>query len=175
MTPPEPDPVLAGIKQVIVVEEFYPPPLRPLFEPDGRRLRVPMAELIERTEQGLGVPLPDWLKAVYLSCNGFSGPCSLFRLDGASGVLEFNLHLRQQEWALSWFRRAILFMNRRVSWTIDTHWWALDGQLIEWWPQDGERYRVLSCDLFGLWEREQERADRLAAERSKTRRTRRCT
>jgi hypothetical protein len=161
------DPVLARITDVIVVEELHPAPLRPLFEPDGRRLSVPMAELIERTEQGLGVAFPDWLRTVYLSCNGFSGQvgvCSLFRLDGDDGVLEFNLYLRRQEWAPSWFKQAILFMDRRVSWTINTHWAALDGQLIEWQPQDGERYTVLGCDLFGLWAREQEQADRHAAE-----------
>src|SRR5262245_61041658 len=162
MRSPEPDPVLARIEQVLSVAEFYPPPLRPLFEPDGRRLRVPMADLIERTERGLGVPFPDWLRAVYLSCNGFRGTCSLLSLDGAGGVLEFNLAVRQQEWAPAWFRRAILFMNGGGTWTMNAHWWALDGQLVEWYAQDGEQYTVLDCDLFGLWAREQERADQLA-------------
>jgi hypothetical protein len=161
------DPVLAKISERIAVEEFHLPPLRPLFEPDGRRLRVPMAELIERTEQRLGVPFPDWLRAVYLHCNGFSGPigvCSLFRLDGEDGILEFNLFLRSREWAPSWFPRAILFMDRRVSWSINTHWAALDGKLIEWEPQEGEKYTELRCDLFALWEREQRQMDRLVAE-----------
>ena len=54
-------------------------------------------------------------------------------------------------------------MNRRVSWTIDTHWAALDGQLVEWYAQDGERYSVLDSDLFALWAREQEQADKLEA------------
>src|SRR5687767_14248689 len=91
MNSSQPDPVLARIKEVMVVDEFYPAPLRPLFEPDGRRLRVPMADLIEQTERGLGVPFPDWLRAVYLSCNGLRGTCALLSLDGVSGVLEFNL------------------------------------------------------------------------------------
>lgn len=162
MQPPEPDPVLARIKNVIVVEEFHPAPLRPLFEPDGRRLRVPMAELIERTEQALGVPFPDWLRAVYLRCNGFCGTRSLLGLDGTSGVVEFNLALRQQEWAPSWFRRAILFMNGGDTFSVNPHWWALDGRLVEWYAQDGEQYRVLDCDLFALLAREQEYEDQLA-------------
>ena len=174
MNPPEPDSVLARIKGVIVVEEFHPPPLRPLFEPDGRRLRVPMAELIERTERDLGPPFPDWLKAVYLCCNGFSGPisvCSLLRLDGPDGVAGYTLFLRSQEWSPAWLQRAIVFSHRRVSWSIDTHWAARDGELVEWTPGAGAGYTVLEPDLFALWRREQEQADRLAAERSKARLT----
>ena len=37
MALPETDPVRARIRAVITVEEFCPPPLRPLFDPDGRR------------------------------------------------------------------------------------------------------------------------------------------
>src|SRR4051794_33842916 len=101
MDAPQLDPVLARISQLVAVEAFHPAPLRPLFEPDGRRLRVPMAELIGRTERVLGVPFPGWLRAVYLRCNGFRGPvgsCSLRRLDGEDGVLEFNLFLRTRDW-----------------------------------------------------------------------------
>jgi hypothetical protein len=96
------DPIRARIKAAITVEAFYEAPLRPLFEPDGSRLRVAMTTLIEQTERGLGVPFPEWLRTIYLHCNGFSGPigsCSLFRLDGDDGVLQFNLFLRKQEWA----------------------------------------------------------------------------
>jgi hypothetical protein len=158
------DPIRARIRAAITVEAFYEAPLRPLFEPSGSRLRVPMTTLLEQTERRLGVPFPEWLRTIYLHCNGFSAPigsCSLFRLDGADGVLEFNLFLRTQEWAPSWFKRGILFMDRRVSWTINTHWAALDGQLIEWQPQEYEHYTVLDCDLFELWRREQERYDAL--------------
>jgi len=106
MAMPERDPLLARIKTVTLVEAFHPAPLRPLFEPDGSRIRVPMTTLIEQTERGLGVPFPEWLRTVYLHCNGFRGPvgsCSLRRLDGDDGVLKFNLFLREQEWAPSWF------------------------------------------------------------------------
>src|SRR5437879_5832438 len=113
MVVPAGDPVRAKIKAVTIIEAFHEAPLRPLFEPDGSRRRVPMTTLIEQTERGLGVPFPEWLRTVYLHCNGFSGPigsCSLFRLDGDDGVLEFNLFLRDQEWAPSWFKRGLLFM-----------------------------------------------------------------
>jgi hypothetical protein len=164
---PTGDPIRAKIAAVIPVEAFHEAPLRPLFEPDGSRPRVPMATWIEQAERGLGVPFPEWLRTIYLHCNGFSGPigsCSLFRLDGDGGVLEFNLFLRQQEWAPSWFQRGILFMNRRVSWTIDTHWGALDDKLIEWHAQENEQYTVLDCDLFALWGREHERGDKMNGE-----------
>jgi hypothetical protein len=170
--------VLARIKGVILVEKFHPPPIRPLFEPDGRRPRVPMADLIERTERDLGAPFPDWLRAVYLSCNGLRGPigvCSLLGLDGPEGVVGYTLLLRSQESSPAWLQRAIVFSHRRVSWSIDTHWAALDGELVEWGPGAGAGYTVLGPDLFALWRREQEQADRLAAERSKAHRTRRCT
>jgi hypothetical protein len=159
---PKDDPIRARIRAAIPVEAFFEAPLRPLFEPDGSRLRVPLATLIEQAERGLGVPFPEWLRLIYLHCNGFCGPvgsCSLFRLDGDEGVLGFNLFLRQQEWAPSWFQRGILFMDQRVSWTINTHWAALDGRLIEWHPQDHEKVTVLNCDLFELWRREHERYD----------------
>jgi hypothetical protein len=178
MESPGPDPVLARITDVITVEELHPAPLRPLFEPDGRRLRVPMAEPIERTERDLGLPFPDWLKAVYLSCNGFSGPigvCSLLGLDGPGGVAGYTLFLRSQESSPAWLQRAIVFSHRRVSWSIDTHWAARDGDLVEWAPGEGPSPTILEPDLFALWRREQEQADRLAAERSKAPRTRRCT
>jgi hypothetical protein len=168
------DPVLGRITDVIVVDEFHPAPLRPLLEPDGRRLRVPMAELIERTERDLGVPFPEWLRAIYLACNGFSGPigvCSLLRLDATEGVADYTLFLRSQEWSPAWLQRAIVFSHRRVSWSIDTHWAARDGELVEWTPGAGAGYTVLEPDLFALWRREQEQADRLAAERSKARLT----
>ena len=101
MEVPKLDPVLARISEVIAVEEFHPAPLRPLYEPDGRRLRIPMAELIERTERELGVPFPDWLREVYLACNGFSGligVCSMFRLDGQDGNRSRPERIR---WALA--------------------------------------------------------------------------
>jgi hypothetical protein len=55
-------------------------------------------------------------------------------------------------------------MDRRVSWTINTHWAALDGKLIEWHPQEHEEYTVLDGDLFALWRREHERYDDLDVE-----------
>src|SRR5260370_42704112 len=53
MAAPETDCVLATIREVITVKEFRSPPLRPLFEAAGRRLMIPMAELIADAERKL--------------------------------------------------------------------------------------------------------------------------
>jgi hypothetical protein len=134
MTARDSDPVRSRIRQLIPVTAFHPAPLRPLFEPDGRRLRVPMTELIEDVERRLAVPFPEWLRIIYGSCNGFTGPiglCSLFPLDGDGGVLKFNQFLRAQDWSPPWVKQGIVFMDRRSSWSINTHWAALDGKLVE--------------------------------------------
>jgi hypothetical protein len=81
--------------------------LRPLFEPDGRRLCVPMTELIER---GLGVPFPDWLKpstsAVTGSADGARSSAWTVSVGCWSSTLlsaskSGHSALRQQEWAQS--------------------------------------------------------------------------
>jgi hypothetical protein len=156
---PETDPIIARIRAVITVTEFHPAPLRPLFEPDGRRLRVPMTELIEDVERRLAVPMPSWLRTIYLCCNGFSGPYgvgTLYHLDGDEGVLDFTLFLRTQEWSPPWLKRAIVFGDTGAGGSITTHWAALDGQLIEWCYGDGAAFTVLEPDLFALWRRVQE-------------------
>src|SRR5262249_53754823 len=142
MTMPETDPVRARIRQAISVTEFLPPPLRPVFEPDGQRLRVPMAELIADAERKLGVAMPPWLREVYLGCNGFLGPsgeCFLYPLDGNQGVGDFPLFLREQAWSPPWLKRAIVFGYVRGTVSLTTHSVALDGQLIEWRYLDGEK------------------------------------
>jgi hypothetical protein len=162
MPSPETDPVLANIRRVIRVKKFYPPPLRPLFEPDGRRLQIPMPELIADVERQLNVPMPPWLREVYLSCNGFSGPtdeCYLYPLHGREGVGEFTLFLREQEWAPAWLECAIVFGYIGGSGSTTAHTVALDGQLIEWCYGDGERYTVLEGGLLDLWGKIQARWD----------------
>ncbi len=164
MAVPEMDPVLARIREVITVKKFCLPPLRPLFEPDGQRLRIPLAELIADVERKLGVPLPSWLREVYLSCNGFFGPtgeCYLYPLDGSEGVGDFNLFLREQDWAPPWLERAIVFGSIGGSGSTTTHTLVLDGQLCEWCYGDGERFRVLQGGLLKLWQQIQAKWDNL--------------
>jgi hypothetical protein len=162
MAVPEADPVLARIRAAITVTDFNPPPWRPLFEPDGRRLRMTMAELIDRTEHKLGVSFPPWLREVYLHCNGFLGPCGvcyLYPLDGDQGVGDFTLFLRTQAWAPPWLGRAIVFGFTEGSGSLTTHTVALDGQLVEWRYLDGDRFTVPEGDLFDVWRRVQARWD----------------
>jgi hypothetical protein len=82
MVVPKGDSIRAKVEAAITVEAFHEAPFRTLFESDGSRPRIPMTTLNEQTERGLGVPFPEWLRTIYLHCNGFSGPigsCSLFR------------------------------------------------------------------------------------------------
>jgi hypothetical protein len=154
MTMPEADPTRARIRQAITVTDFNPAPLRPLFEPDGRRLRVPMPELIAAVERKLAVGFPPWLREVYLCCNGFLGPsgeCVLYPLDGSEGVGDFTLFLRGQAWSPPWLKRAVVFGHIRGDGSLTTHSVALDGQLAEWCYLHGDRFTVLAGSLFELW------------------------
>jgi hypothetical protein len=163
MAPPEADPVLAQIRAVIAVTAFHPPPLRPLFEPDGRRLAVPLTELVEDTERRLGVAMPPWLRAIYHSCNGFAGPYGvgiLYHL-GSEGAADFTLFLREQPWSPPWLKRAIVFGYVGGSGSTTTHSVALDGKLVEWCYGDGAKFTVPEGDLFDLWRRIQASWDAL--------------
>jgi len=148
---PDPDPVLDKIRAVIEVTALNPPA---------------SAELIDEVERRLDVTLPEWLRTVYRSCNGFCGPtgvCYLYPLHGREGVMEFTLFLRE-EWSLSWLKRAIVFSDNGVGGSITTHWAALDGKLIAWCYGDGAEFTVIDFDLFELWRREQEHWDTVRAE-----------
>jgi hypothetical protein len=147
MHDPQTDSIIAEIRSVLEVTAFNP---------------APEQSLIDDVERSLGVQLPQWLRAVYRSCNGFQGPTGtnyLYPLDGHDGVLEFTLFLRKEEWAPAWIERAIIFGDNGVGGSIITHWVALDGRLIEWCIGDGDRYALVENDLFALWKREQERWD----------------
>ncbi len=152
MDSPEPDPMRARIREAIRVEQFYPPPSRPL------------PEAIADTERKLGVPMPPWLREVYLCCNGFSGPtdeCYLYPLEGGKSVANFTLFLRGEEWAPAWLNRAIVFGYTGGSGSGTTHAVALDGRLIEWCYGDGDQFTVLDGGLFALWRRIQAEWDEL--------------
>ena len=113
--------------------------------------------MIDAAEGALGVPLPDWLREIYLACNGFRGPTDvryLYPLDGREGVAEFTFFLRT-EWSLPWLSRAIVFSDNGVGGTCTVHWAALDGMLIEWCYGDGEEYTVVDGDLYDVLSREQ--------------------
>ena len=143
MLVPDPDSVLSKIRAVIEVTAVNPAASR---------------ELIDDAERRLDVAFPEWLRAIYRSCNGFCGPTGvryLYPLEGRDGVVEFTLLLRDAEWSPPWLNRAIVFSDNGAGGTITTHWAVLDGNLIEWCYGDGAEFTVLECDLLGLWRRDQ--------------------
>jgi hypothetical protein len=146
-----PDPSLSNIRAVMEITAFLPP--------------APVT-VLEETERQLGVVFPNWLRAFYLSCNGFRGPTGvsyLYALDGREGVLEFTKFVRE-EWGLPWLQRAIIFSDNGLGGSITIHWAALDGKLIEWCYGDDGEYKVLEFDLLALWAREQRMWNTLSTE-----------
>lgn len=114
-------------------------------------------DMLDDAERSLGVALPDWLREIYLACNGFRGPTDvryLYALDGNDGAVEFTSFLRT-EWSLPWLDRAIVFSDNGIGGSCTVHWAILDGQLIEWCYGDDGEYTVADGDLFGLLAREQ--------------------
>ena len=167
MTSPESDSIRDRIREAIDVTKFYEPPLRPLFDAEGRRPAIPMSELIADTERRLGVAFPPWLLPIYECCNGFAGPsgeCVLYALHGSGGVTEFNLFLREMEWSPAWMPRAIVFGRFGGSGSLTTHTVALDGELVEWTYADGATVERPDGDLFAVWRRIQARWDEVIDE-----------
>lgn len=115
------------------------------------------SEMIARAEQALAVPFPEWLRTIYLACNGFRGPTAvryLYPLDGRDGAVEFTLFLRS-EWSLPWLDRTIVFSDNGIGGSSTVHWAICDGKLIEWCYGDGGEYTLADGDLFDLLAREQ--------------------
>ncbi|HUO07497.1 MAG TPA: SMI1/KNR4 family protein [Phycisphaerae bacterium] len=114
-------------------------------------------ELIAEVEQGLSVAFPNWLREIYLTCDGFTGPTGVryvWPLNGDQGVLRCN-HFLREDWQCDWLRRAIIFSDNGLGGSITVHWGALDGRLIEWCYGDADEYKILDLSLFDLWAREQ--------------------
>jgi hypothetical protein len=134
--------VLGRIREVMPSAVFDPPAT---------------AAMLNAAERSLGVALPDWLREIYLACNGFRGPTDvryLYTLDGDDGAIEFTSFLRT-EWSLPWLDRAIVFSDNGVGGSCTVHWAILDGQLIEWCYGDGGDYTLADGDVFALLAREQ--------------------
>ena len=114
--------------------------------------------MLDGAERSLGVQFPDWLREMYLACNGFRGPTKvryLYALDGRDGVVEFTLFLRTKDWSPPWVARAIVFSDNGIGGTLTNHWAILNVQLIEWCYGDGGQYTVAKGDMFALLAREQ--------------------
>lgn len=120
---------------------------------------------IAAAEARLGVPFPDWLRELYLACDGFVGPTGtwqyLTRLGGRDGLVEFTEFLRVEPWAPPWLSRAVIFGSDANSGTLTTHFAALDGDLIEWCLGDGDEYTKFDGTVYDLYRGEQSRWDQI--------------
>ena len=113
--------------------------------------------MIDAAQQSLGVEIPNWLRNIYLACNGFIGPTDvryLYPLDGSEGAAQFTSFLRT-EWTTPWLHRALVFSDNGMGGSLTVHWAILDGQLIEWCYGNGDAYTVADGDFFELLSREQ--------------------
>lgn len=106
--------------------------------------------MIDASERAVGVIFPDWLREIYLACNGFVGPTGvryLYPLEGPEGLVEFTLFLRM-EWSLPWLDRAVVFSDNGVGTSCTVHWAACDGRLIEWCYGDGGEFTVVDGTFY---------------------------
>ena len=113
---------------------------------------------IRTAEDRLGVLFPQWLRDLYLACDGFLGPTAwpyLFPLEGGDGVVEFTEFLRGEDWTPPWLTRAVVFGSNVGGGTGTVNYAALDGELIEWCLGDGGEATRFDGSVIDLYRREQ--------------------
>lgn len=123
-------------------------------------------DLIEQAQLALAVTFPHWLKELYLTCDGFSGPTEvryLYPLLGGDGTVEFTLFLRN-EWQLPWLNRCAIFSENGGGGSNTVHWGICDGKLIEWCYGDGDAFTEIDVDFFAILRREQSLWDELESD-----------
>jgi hypothetical protein len=126
---------------------------------------------IAMVEARLGVAFPSWLRTLYLTCDGFTGPTDwqyLFPLAGHLGVIGYTEWLRREEWGPAWLSRAFVFGQTCSGGTGSTFFAVLDGLMIEWCLGDGAEFTQFSGSFFDLLRREQATWDEVAAVRRAT-------
>ena len=149
MSSEAPDRVRQRLLDVMRVETFYPPA---------------DASAIAAAETRVGVVFPQWLRNLYLACNGFRGPTQweyLLPLEGCEGLVEFTQFLRAEEWAPPWLARAVVFGSDTGSLSLTTHFVALDGALVTWTFGDGPVFVEFDGTVYDLYRREQALWDEL--------------
>ncbi|WP_435010977.1 SMI1/KNR4 family protein [Tundrisphaera lichenicola] len=124
---------------------------------------------LDEAEWTLGHPLPEVLRDLYTSFDGFSGPTSavffypLIRPRPFSDVtlVEQTLRLRFDDNFGNFFRHAVLFGDYGcgTSWGI-----RLDApdQIFQWNPSDGEPHEIVGFDPLTDWLDQKQRYDALA-------------
>lgn len=115
-------------------------------------------DAVSSAEHRLGVAFPEWLRCLYLACDGFLGPTAwpyLLPLNGREGVIEFTEFLRAEAGPLAWLKNAVVFGSNLGSGTCTVHFGALDGRLIEWCLGDGDEFTYFDGSVYDLYRREQ--------------------
>ena len=150
MSPEDPDEVRQRLLDVMRVETLNPP-----ADPTA----------IAAAERRVGVVFPQWLRVLYLACNGFRGPTQweyLLMLEGRDGLVESTEMLRAEDWAPPWLARAVVFGSDTGGGTLTTHFAALDGNLITWTLGDGPAFSTFEGTVFDLYRREQQLWDEVS-------------
>lgn len=119
------------------------------------------AQELERAELALGHPLPEELKKIYTIANGLSGPTEasfLYPLfaenyPNSTTAVNFTMFLRTDPMFPKLWLRAIAFGNGggTATWGINID----NGQIFEWYPQDGDEITVLGTSIFEVWSKEE--------------------
>lgn len=128
----------------------------------------PESELV-RAEALLGELVPDVLRELYRSFNGFAGPTSapflwpLFeRRRGASALVEMNLFLRHgSEFPRALMLQCLFYGDAGVgpSWGLKRD---LPGKVILWDAEWGDDFEVVGDDLLEVWMKEKRAYEELA-------------
>lgn len=122
--------------------------------------------MIEKAQLSLAVTFPSWLRDLYLTCDGFSGPTDvryLYPLCEDNGVVEFTLFLRN-EWKLPWLNRCAVFSENGLGGSSTVHWGICDGKLIEWCYGDGNDFNEIDGDFISILKRQQSLWDELESD-----------
>jgi hypothetical protein len=124
---------------------------------------------VAQAEIDLGERLPDDLRELYRSFDGFCGPTSaqfLWPLFGPSGLVEMNRHLRTgAEFPRELVLCSVFFGDPGYGdlWGISS---CAPGKIIKWSPSWGADFEVAGDALLDVWIAEKQLYDRLAEEKT---------
>ena len=123
---------------------------------------------IEQASQMLGHSLPGELTVIYSLANGLRGPTNtafLYPLVAPNHLnqttaVSFTEYLRSDPIQPSFWKSAIAFGDYGVGAT-----WGIrveDGQIFEWWPEDGEEVTIVGSSILQVWAEKEKWYEELA-------------